>query len=131
MLETPRLRFPNTPKQLAIFLLTDRYITETSLSNFSLSTTKRKSKKDKPSRKKKKHCVNGFSHNVLSNVFSLVNSGVFQFIFHGAGFFRYNHPSKEKRGKRGITLDGFGKIDRELLSCDIFNHNSLSHICKK
>ncbi len=41
--------------------------------------------------------MNGFSCNVLSNVFSLVKFGVFLILFHGAGFFRYNYPSKEKR----------------------------------
>lgn len=38
MLETPSRRFPNEPEGFAILSLLDRYITWTSLPNFSLST---------------------------------------------------------------------------------------------
>ena len=55
--------------------------------------------------------MNGFSHNVLSNVFFLVKLCAFLILFHGAGFFRYNHPSKEKRCYGSARMIGKATVD--------------------
>lgn len=55
--------------------------------------------------------MNGFSHNVFSNVFSLVLSSVFLILIHGADLFRYNLSSKEKRCYGSARMIGKTTVD--------------------
>ena len=71
LLETPRRRFPNTPKQLVILPLTDRYITLSPLPNFSLSTTKPKIEKSQAVKEKEKYCIHVQSLQSQGNIFPL------------------------------------------------------------